>query len=178
MPRSHLISAAACLLLIAGCAAPVPQSSGHSDYPDVQASPAGKATCYATSQAQNAAAVSATNATRKANGLAALTPDPVLAAAAAHHACDMAERGLMSHTGTTTKGPLQRVKAQGGAPRLAAENIAAGPFGQDRVLKEWAASNGHLANILIPQLRHYGIGRAVGSDGKTVFWAAVYTAPR
>lgn len=135
-------------------------------------------TCYQTSKQENEAAAASTNATRRANGLPALRANADLARAAARHACDMAARGIMSHRGSQTKGPMQRIKKTGYKPQLAAENIAAGPWGQERVLHEWARSRGHLDNILIPQVRHYGIGKAIGTDGKTVFWAAVYGAPR
>lgn len=138
----------------------------------------GPVTCYRTTSGENKAAVAATNATRQARGLPPLRANADLAEVAARHACDMARRGLMSHRGSTTKGPMQRLKNDGYRPSIAAENIAAGPFTQDRVLLEWSRSSGHLANILIPQVRHYGIGKAIGSDGKTVFWAAVYSAPR
>lgn len=138
----------------------------------------GPVACYATSVRENEAAVQVTNATRKARGLAPLRPNATLAKAAARHACDMAQRSVMTHRGSTTKGPLQRLKKEGYRPSIAAENIAAGPFTQERVLQEWAHSSGHLANILLPQVRHYGIGKAIGADGKTVFWAAVYSAPR
>lgn len=138
----------------------------------------GAVTCYPTTVHENKAAVAATNATRKARGLSPLRANAELAEVAARHACDMARRGVMSHRGSSTKGPLQRLKNDGYRPSIAAENIAAGPFTQDRVLLEWSRSSGHLANILIPQVRHYGIGKAIGTDGKTVFWAAVYSAPR
>ncbi|ABL70095.1 Cysteine-rich secretory protein family protein [Paracoccus denitrificans] len=138
----------------------------------------GAVTCYQTSMRENEAAARATNATRQARGLAPLKPNQDLAMAAARHACDMAKRGTMSHRGGKTKGPMQRLKQEGYRPSIAAENIAAGPWGQDRVLVEWSRSSGHLANILIPQVRHYGIGKALGADGKTVYWAAVYSAPR
>lgn len=134
--------------------------------------------CHQTSVQENKAAVQATNATRRARGLAPLRANADLAEVAARHACDMARRGVMSHRGSATKGPMQRLKKEGYRPSIAAENIAAGPFTQERVLSEWSRSSGHLANILIPQVRHYGIGKAVGSDGRTVFWAAVYSAPR
>lgn len=136
-------------------------------------------TCYTTSAAENEAAARATNARRKQSGLAPLRANDDLALAAARHACDMAQRSVMSHRGHDTRGPMQRLKKTGYKPRLAAENIAAGPaWGQERVLGEWERSSGHLANILIPQVRHYGIGRALGADGKTVFWAAVYSSPK
>jgi uncharacterized protein YkwD len=164
---------------LAACAAPTAGVVSHhpDGYPDVQASAPGPATCPATTPAEAEAAVRATNAARAARGLAPVVPDARLSAAAAAHACDMARRGLMSHGGSATSGPSQLVKARGYAPRITAENIAAGPFGQDRVLAEWNGSAGHLANILIPQLRDVGIGRAIGTDGRTVFWAAVYAAP-
>ena len=150
---------------------------------DVQISTKSRAgvavTCYKTSRQENEAAVGATNVTRKQRGLAPLRANNDLALAAARHACDMAQRSVMSHRGANTRGPMQRLKKTGYKPRLAAENIAAGPaWGQERVLIEWERSSGHLANILIPQLKHYGIGKAIGADGKTVFWAAVYSAPK
>ncbi|MDS9466251.1 CAP domain-containing protein [Paracoccus sp. MBLB3053] len=133
--------------------------------------------CETTSGRTNAEAASATNAIRGANGLNALRADPRLAQAAARQACDMAKRGRMTHRGATS-GPMQRVKAQGYAPRIVAENIAAGPFTMQSALQVWSGSRGHAANILNPQMRDFGIGRAVGADGKTVFWSAVYAAPR
>ncbi|RCW85825.1 uncharacterized protein YkwD [Paracoccus lutimaris] len=138
----------------------------------------GPVTCYNTSRHENEAAVRATNATRKQRGLKPLRANADLALAAARHACDMAQRSVVSHRGVGTRGPMQRVKKTGYKPRLTAENIAAGPWGQERVLVEWERSSGHLANILIPQIQHYGIGKAIAADGKTVFWAAVYSAPK
>lgn len=135
-------------------------------------------TCGATSVRENETAARATNATRRAHGLSPLAANAVLAVVAARHACDMARRSVMTHRGSRTRGPLQRLKRAGYRPGIAAENIAAGPWGQERVLTEWVHSRGHLDNILLPQVRHYGIGRALGADGKTVFWAAVFSAPQ
>lgn len=145
---------------------------------DIQAAVPGKATCYRSSDAEIAAGVAASNAVRRAAGLPALRAHPHLARAAERHACDMAMRGRMTHAGSGTKGPMQRVKALGYRPMLTAENIAAGPFDLGRVLAEWNRSSGHLSNIMIPHTRDFGIGRAVAADGRTVFWAAVYAAPR
>lgn len=170
--------ALACALL-AGCEQTPSGSAARSGDPnDMQLMPAGNATCLATSPGQNSQGAAATNAVRRSAGLPPVQPNAVLARVAAQHACDMAQRGRMTHGGSQTSGPGPRVKAAGYAPRVTAENIAAGPFSQDRVLAEWNASSGHRANILIPQLRDYGIGQAIGPDGKTRFWAAVYAAPR
>ena len=84
----------------------------------------------------------------------------------------------MAHHGSATKGPSDRVKALGYQPSITAENIAAGPFDLQRVLAEWNGSSGHRANMLIPQVSEYGLGQAIGSDGRTRFWTAVYAAPR
>lgn len=169
----------ACVLgavALTGC---TPAPSAHGDDPHaMQLLAPGKATCLATTSGQNAAAVASTNRMRSASGLAPVAADSRLAEAAARHACDMAQRGRMTHIGSATPGPAPRVKALGYAPTITAENIAAGHFDLARVLAEWNASSGHLANIVIPQVRHVGIGQAIGADGKTRFWAAVYAAPR
>lgn len=138
----------------------------------------GNARCLATNAAEAEAALAATNATRAAQGLAPLKTDPRLQRAAEAHACDMAQRGAMTHAGGKSKGPMGRIKPLGYAPRLAAENIAAGRFDLDRVLAEWSSSPGHRANITISGIRDFGIGQAVAADGKTMFWAAVYAQPK
>ncbi|WP_299361738.1 CAP domain-containing protein [uncultured Paracoccus sp.] len=166
----------AILSVLAGCVA------GTSDYAKdpyaVQALPPGAATCPATTEAENAVGVAATNGARRAQGLPPVRSDMRLAQVAARHACDMAKRGRMTHIGSSTTGPGPRATAAGYMPLLTAENIAAGPFTLDRVLGEWSRSSGHVANITIPQVRDFGIGHALAADGKTRFWAAVYGAPR
>lgn len=173
--RSVAIVVAA--LSLAGCAM-TPQRDEARAPGDVQAAPAGKAGCRATTSAQNRTGAKATNTARQARGLPPVRANALLAEVAAQHACDMATRGLMTHRGSRSSGPGPRVKAQGYAPVLTAENIAAGPFDLERVLMEWNRSQGHLDNITIPQVRDFGIGQAVGADGRTRFWAAVYAAPR
>ncbi|MDO5658192.1 MAG: CAP domain-containing protein [Paracoccus sp. (in: a-proteobacteria)] len=144
----------------------------------VQAARPGQPHCVATSRDDARQALEATNALRRQHGLRPLRVNAALAAAAAGHACDMAARGLMTHEGRAGGGPAQRARAAGFQPRTTAENIAAGPFTLERVVAEWNRSPGHMGNILLPQIRDFGIGRAVAEDGKTVFWAAVYAAPR
>lgn len=144
----------------------------------VQATAPGPARCEPTTGAENAAIATVTSDQRRMRGLRPVRPNERLAQVAARHACDMARRGLMAHQGSTTKGPAQRVKQLGYRPALTAENIAAGPFGLGQVLGVWNQSPGHRHNILLPAIQEVGIGRAVANDGKTVFWAAVYAAPR
>lgn len=173
--RTHAV-AGAMLVLTSGAVAAIERTP-----PQYITSPetaAGQVQCMETSADLNALGAQSTTEIRRARGLANVRPNAKLADAAARHACDMARRGQMTHHGSTTKGPMQRVKAVGYRPRLTAENIAAGRFGANGVLAAWEASRGHLDNILIPQVQDMGIGRAIGADGKTEFWAAVYGAPR
>lgn len=138
----------------------------------------GAATCLAPTAAEVAAAVAATNAARAARGMAAVRGNAALSAAAADHACDMARRGSMTHRGSRSSGPSQRARAAGYRPAITAENIAAGPFDVAGALAAWSGSAGHLANMLIPQIRDVGIGQAIAADGRTRFWAAIFAAPR
>lgn len=164
--------------LLSACAQTTTPVAGNHDPHAMQLMPAGQATCLTTTPSQNGHGAAVTSAARRSAGLPAVQPNATLARVAAQHACDMAQRGRMTHIGSRTSGPGPRVKAAGYATRVTAENIAAGPFSQERVLAEWNASSGHRANILIPQIRDYGIGQAIGPDGKTRFWAAVYAAPK
>ena len=167
----------AIFLLAAGActtAAPTSQNTNH----DVQASAPGSAQCFAPTAAEQSAGVRATNAARSRANLGPVKSSSTLARAAAAHACDMAKRGRMTHVGSSSSGPGSRVKSLGYSPRVTAENIAAGPYSAAQAFAAWSGSSRHLQNILIPQLRDYGVGRAIGSDGKTVYWAAVYAAPR
>ena len=184
------------VLLLAACAAPPPEppvmtartstlsprlprgivrTNGHGE---IMAAAAGQAHCVATSPAAAAAALAATNRARAARGLTPLRTNARLQRAAEAHACEMAMRGAMTHAGTKTTGPMARSKGQGYAPRLTAENIAAGRFDLGRVLAEWSSSPSHLSNIIIPGTEDFGIGQAVAAAGKTTFWAAIYGKPK
>lgn len=175
-PKRAARMLALCGMALAGCSASTADLG--SDPYAVQVAEPGEATCLATSAAENADGAAATNRARSRSGLGPVTASPRLAEVAAAHACDMARRGRMTHIGTSTSGPAARVRAAGYAPSVTAENIAAGPYSLSRVLQEWNSSQGHLANIMLPQVRDYGVGRAIGADGRTVYWAAVYAAPR
>ncbi len=166
---THLIAPISALALVA-C------TQGTSPSGDDAAS--GAVSCKGTDSALNATGAAATNRARVAAGLPPVRANSLLAQVAAGHACDMARRGQMSHQGSSTSGPGARVKARGYDTRITAENIAAGPFDTTRVLTEWQNSPGHRANILIPQVNDFGIGRAIGADGRTQYWAAVYAAEK
>lgn len=166
----------AAVLAVAGCGASSTRPAADDPYA-VQVGAAGSATCPSTSASANATGAAATNNLRGRQGLSPVRPNAQLARVAAQHACDMAQRGRMTHIGSTTTGPGARLRAAGYQPRITAENIAAGPFNLTRVLGEWNASPGHVANIMLPQISDFGIGEAISADGRTRYWAAVYAAP-
>ncbi|SCY77774.1 CAP domain-containing protein [Paracoccus tibetensis] len=174
VPALLMLSSA---LLLAACGTP-PATSGAEDPYAVQVGTAGTATCPTTTAQENSVGAAATNQARRQAGLPPVQPSPRLALVAARHACDMAQRGRMTHIGSTTTGPAARVRAAGYQPRITAENIAAGPFSQTRVLGEWTGSQGHLKNILLPQVSEFGIGQAIAEDGRTRYWTAIYAAPK
>lgn len=145
---------------------------------DIQVSAPGQASCHRTSAADAAAALAATNAARQSQGLSPLRTSPRLQRAAEAHACEMARNGMMTHRGQGGTGPGARVKKLGYAPRITAENIAAGYFDLTRVQREWTRSPGHRSNIMINGLRDHGIGRAVAADGKASYWVAIYGSPK
>ncbi|MFV0294147.1 MAG: CAP domain-containing protein [Paracoccus sp. (in: a-proteobacteria)] len=149
--------------------------SGHNQ---TQVATPGQPVCPSTSPTQAESALTAINILRTQHGLAPLRTSKKLQRAAEKHACEMARRGVMSHAGLTSTGPADRIKRQGYRPLLTAENIAAGKFDLHRVQTEWVRSPKHLANMMIAGLQHYGIGRAIAADGKSVFWAAVYAKGR
>lgn len=144
----------------------------------IQLTSPGKARCLATSKSDNAAAAEITNIMRSKVGFAPVEPNPVLARVAAKRACDMAKRGQMIHIGSTISGSAAGAQEQGYLPLVTAENISTGTFSREFVLHEWNKRPDQLANILIPQIREFGIGEAIAADGKTRFWAAVYSVRR
>ncbi|WBU62991.1 CAP domain-containing protein [Paracoccus aerodenitrificans] len=125
----------------------------------------------------SASALSYTNGLRARHGLEPLKANRSLQLAARAHACDMASFGWMSHRGSHSAGPAERVKAVGYRPRITAENIAAGNFDLNRTLTEWSRSPNHRNNILLPSISEFGIGHALSADGKSHFWTAVYADP-
>lgn len=125
-----------------------------------------------------AAARDKINAYRAAKGLAPLAIDPKLMQAATVQAEDLAKRDTLDHRDSSGSMPIDRIKAAGYDPQLAAENIAAGQIDFDEVLEGWEKSRRHNRNLLLPDASEMGI--AVAFDGKThfrSFWALVLARP-
>jgi len=120
--------------------------------------------------------VALTNREREREGLAPLSVDPTLCAAADAHSRDMATRRFFAHTSPDGRMVSDRVTAFGYRYSRVAENIAAGQTTPEEVVAGWMASPGHRANILIPQLRQIGVGYAIGGEYNT-YWTQVFGTP-
>ena len=97
-------------------------------------------------------------------GLQALVPEARLAAAAQSHSEDMAARDFFDHQGSDGSRANQRVLRQGYHYRVAAENIAGGLASPEATVDRWVQSPGHRQNILLPDIRHAGVGYVFLSD--------------
>lgn len=112
-----------------------------------------------------------------AAGLAPLTVDPRLNAAARLHTEDMVRRGFFSHENPDGRQVWDRALAAGYRYRRVAENIATDQRGAVEVVDGWMNSPGHRRNILDGELTQIGVGHALGgSHGIT--WTQVFGTPR
>lgn len=119
--------------------------------------------------------VEAHNRIRTEAKLKKFTISPKLTAAAQAHAEDMAARRKMSHTGGDGSSSSERVKARGYRYFRTGENVAAGYFSVERVMKGWMDSPGHKRNIL-GGYSEIGVGCAVDEDGKR-YWCVTFGLP-
>jgi uncharacterized protein YkwD len=119
--------------------------------------------------------VEAHNQIRTAAKLPALEVNQRLQAAAQAHARDMAVRSKMSHEGSRGTRPIDRIKAQRYPYRRAGENIAAGYFSVDQLMKGWMNSPRHKRNIL-GGFSQIGVGCAIAEDGKR-YWCVTFGLP-
>lgn len=125
----------------------------------------------------------AINRDRCARGLTPAVHNPALFAAASRHSIDMANRGVVSHTGSDGSQPSTRVDAVY-AWMIVAENVAAGQPDVASAYAAWWNSPGHQANMLLPDLGNgmayefavaYSFNPNVGYDGH--YWTMVIAQP-
>jgi uncharacterized protein YkwD len=110
----------------------------------------------------SAARAETLNSFRHAHGLPALHHSGPLQAMAQRHARSMAARHSMDHADFYSE------RGRAGAR---AENVAAGCASESCVMSLWADSSGHRANMLLPDVRSYGLASATG--GGTRYWCLV-----
>lgn len=104
------------------------------------------------------------NQQRGAAGLAPLTLNAQLTAAAQGHSQDMADHNFMDHNGSDGSSPFDRMQRAGYSFSFAGENVAAGQSTPDDAMSSWInetpPNDGHRQNILSPNFREIGIGYA------------------
>jgi hypothetical protein len=100
------------------------------------------------------------NLERAAEGLAPLSYDARLAAAARGHSEDMGLQDYFSHTSLDGRTVSDRISDAGYTWNFIGENIAAGQPTPEAVIDSWMSSSGHRANILNPNFCDIGVGYA------------------
>jgi uncharacterized protein YkwD len=103
------------------------------------------------------------NSFRAQHGRPALAMSSTLSALAYSQAHSMAARTRLDHAGFRA-----RVAGLGGG--MHAENVAFGCDTEDCVIKMWARSGGHRANMLRGDVAAHGIASATGANGRR-YWA-------
>jgi uncharacterized protein YkwD len=101
------------------------------------------------------------NSFRAQHGRSPLSQSIRLTGAAYGHAQSLAARQHLDHSGFR-----QRVDLSSGP---AAENVAYGCSTEDCVIRMWARSGGHRANMLRRDVTSYGLASANGANGKR-YW--------
>jgi uncharacterized protein YkwD len=114
----------------------------------------------------------AISAYRRAHGLSAVKSDSRLSAVALKQARAMAATESISHSAggnfAARVAPLRKSRA--------AENIGAGYLSFTEMLKEWEASSGHRANLLMAGARRVGVASVDNPKSPyRKFWALVIT---
>jgi len=110
--------------------------------------------------------IALTNQAREAEGLDALTWNPVLARTAQAYAEDMAKRGFFAHEDPDGRSSGERILAGGYAKPTCrcswtfgtGENLAQGQDTPEEAVEDWLASPGHRANILRGDFEDIGVG--------------------
>lgn len=122
-----------------------------------------------------------TNAERAAAGLAALSPDARLDAAAQAQACRIAETGRLNHRGSWLAGLGRRLRREDYPFAMAVENIGGGQRTAAEIVAGWRESPAHRVNMLSRDAREVGFGVARGDRGAWgggLAWAMVAAAER
>ena len=101
------------------------------------------------------------NSFRAQHGRPPLAVSGQLAGIAYSHARDLARRKSLDHNGFRQRMAFVR--------SAAAENVAFGCDTQACVIKMWARSGGHRANMLRRDVTHYGIASATADNGRK-YW--------
>jgi hypothetical protein len=109
---------------------------------------------------------------REQHGLSLMSPDRTLERAALEQSAFMAQAGKMDHTTGLGRDFASRVK-NNGIKGPAAENLAVGRFGMEKMFEMWMASTGHRTNMLNPAFGQFGLAYTYDASGERRYWALV-----
>lgn len=109
------------------------------------------------------------NAERARNGVAPVSLEPRLAAAAAAHCREMALTGILSHTGANGSNPGQRITLAGYPWSTWGEIVAWGQQDAQAVTTAWINSPGHHAIMISASYTEIGVAME-RSGGGSPFW--------
>lgn len=121
--------------------------------------PGGRVLAYADSMTISGL-LADTNASRAANGVAGLSLNQKLDAAAQANADDMAARNYWSHNTPEGNPPWIWVSAQGYAYQKLGQNLATGFSDEQSTIDGWMNSPPHRENLLDPSFTEVGFGFA------------------
>ena len=113
----------------------------------------------------------AVNGLRAEHGLSQLSENEALQLAATAHAEDMLRHRYFSHNGRDGSTVADRVNRAGYRWCYVAENIAQGQKDLHEVMRAWAQSPGHRANLLSSRVREFGL-----AAGSGYIWVLVLAA--
>lgn len=112
------------------------------------------------------------NSERGKKGLGKLDNNAALRKAAQRHACDMAAKSFLSHTGSDGSKMATRVRAAGYRYKSAVENVGMDvKVSAARMGASWKASSGHWKNLMSGKIDDMGLGFAV--SGGNVYYVFV-----
>ncbi|MBL4871731.1 MAG: CAP domain-containing protein [Robiginitomaculum sp.] len=118
------------------------------------------------------------NAYRISKGLKPVTLNNTLNITSRIHAQDLANLGIISHTGSDGSGHGERLVKQGYKYSISAENVATGQKSWSEAFKGWQDSPGHNVNLLRHDVTEFGV--ALVYEPKTTFqtyWVMLVAAP-
>ena len=121
----------------------------------------------------NPVATQILNSFRSAQGLPVLRYAPELEKAARLHANDMLHQRFFSHRGSDGSTVGDRVRRSGYRWCFIAENLAQGQPDLAEVMRAWAQSPGHRANMLSPRVNEFAVVEGPGS-----IWVMILGAQR
>jgi len=118
------------------------------------------------------------NAYRAQHGAGALIYNAKLSQASETHSADLAQAGLISHTGTDGSDHGTRIRAQNYTYSVAGENVATGQKTWDKVFVDWQNSPEHNAILLNPDVTEFGLALVYEPTTRySTYWTMLVARP-